>query len=224
LAVQLRAKNVLELRVLHGESSLALLLGAFVTGGVVHGVDQNPKGFSSRFRPPHLLRQHWHLHVSDALEYLRNLPPRVMFDLVFLDDQHDYEHVSQEIQLLAPHLHINPIVLVHDTMMGFDREAVRASNVFEWDIDLSAFVESKERPFSYIGTEDEWDRWSRAFNRADFGNGGPLRALLELPSDLWEWATVAKCSGLTLLRMKGGAEPPWQPGWSRLQGFDGYFR
>jgi predicted O-methyltransferase YrrM len=124
MALQLHAKNVLELGVLHGESSLALLLGAFVTGGIVHGVDANPRGFSSRFRPPNLLRHHWHLHVSDALEYLRDVPANVTFDLVFLDDLHDYEHVAKEIQLLAPHLHSNSIVLVHDTMMGFDREAV----------------------------------------------------------------------------------------------------
>lgn len=224
MALQLHAKNVLELGVLHGESSLALLLGAFVTGGIVHGVDANPRGFSSRFRPPNLLSHHWHLHVSDALEYLRDVPANVTFDLVFLDDLHDYEHVAKEIQLLAPHLHSNSIVLVHDTMMGFDREAVGATNVFEWDLDLAPFVESKERPFAYMDSQDQWDRWSQAFNRADFGNGGPLRAVLNLPSSMWEWATVPKCFGMTLLRMKGGPKPPWQPGRARKQGPDGYFR
>ena len=39
MSTQLHAKNILELGALHGESTTALLLGAFVTGGRVHSVD-----------------------------------------------------------------------------------------------------------------------------------------------------------------------------------------
>ena len=46
-----------------------------------------------RYVPPTLLAPKWRLHLQDALEYLAAVPSSVYFDLVWLDDLHDYQHV-----------------------------------------------------------------------------------------------------------------------------------
>jgi hypothetical protein len=217
--LQLQAKNILELGVLFGESTLSLLLGAFVTGGEVHSVDiQRPF-----FEPPTLVEEKWHFHHAFSLAYLRSLPADVYLDLVWLDDLHDYEHVKEEIRLLAPHLHSSSIVLLHDTMMG--HPGVGLSELFRRDGDGSVIINEDDlssAPYHYLETQIDWDSFERTFNSTDFKNGGPYHALLDLPREAWEWATVPTCCGMTLLRMKSGAPP--LPKWQRRLGPDGYYR
>jgi hypothetical protein len=218
MALQLQAKNILELGVLFGESTLSLLLGAFVTDGVVHSVDlRNPF-----FVAPTLLENRWHFHRSDALEYLRNLPADVFLDFVWLDDFHDYEHVKEEIRLLAPHLHSGSIVLLHDTMMGDGSKLSNSADEALMQRDLFvAEDQSSSAPHRYIETPSEWDTFWRDFKFVDFKEGGPYHALLDLPRDSWEWASVPVCFGMTVLRRKAGELPP--PKWSLRRFPDGYF-
>lgn len=218
--LQLRAKNILELGVLFGESTLSLLLGAFVTEGEVHSVDVR----SPMFVPPTLVASRWHFHASDTLAYLRNLPPDVSFDLVWLDDLHTYEHVKEEIRLLAPHLHSGSIVLLHDTMMGSNHEPDLDGSAGPNEGPDSAFWEdeqSSSAPHRYLETQSEWEWLGAGFNNSDFTDGGPYHALLDLPRDSWEWASVPTCFGMTLLRMKAGGPP--RPISKRRRGADGYF-
>ena len=83
-AVQTGAKTILELGSEFGHSALPLLLGAHVTNAVVHSVDI----VRSPFTPPHFLHDRWHFHHSSTLQYLEQLDPSVVFDLVWLDDWH----------------------------------------------------------------------------------------------------------------------------------------
>ena len=41
---------------------------------------------------------------SDAIVYLRGLPDDAVLDVVWVDDWHSRDHVTQEIELLASHV------------------------------------------------------------------------------------------------------------------------
>ncbi len=56
------------------------------------------------------------VQASDSLQFLAAQDPSVVFDLVWLDDVHAASHVLEELQALAPHLHSDSLVLMHDTM------------------------------------------------------------------------------------------------------------
>ena len=51
------------------------------------------------------------------------------------------------------------------------------------------------------GGEEEEDQ-VKGFDHTDFTGGGPYGALLGLATESWEWATVPRCNGMTLLRKK----------------------
>jgi predicted O-methyltransferase YrrM len=55
----------------------------------------------------------------------------------------------------------------------------------------------------YAGTEPRYHT-NRSTDDGEWAHGGPFRAVDELPSGAWEWATLPWNNGLTLLRKKGG--------------------
>lgn len=112
MTMQLKAKNILELGVREGVSTLPLLLAAHHTKGHVHSVDF----FANAFAPPEFLKDSWTFHKAHTFQFLQNLPADYIFDIVFLDDWHAYEHVKTEIQLLAPHVNRTSLILMHDCM------------------------------------------------------------------------------------------------------------
>ena len=66
------------------------------------------------------------------------------------------------------------------------------------------------------------EQFHEEFQRTDFADGGPLHALLDLP-DSWEWATVPKCNGMTLLRKRDAPYSQDAVTLERRLGSEGYF-
>jgi predicted O-methyltransferase YrrM len=112
LVLSLNAKNILELGVRNGGTTLPLLCGAAETGGKVTSVDIQP----TDFKCPEYLKSMWTFECKNALDYLRNLPAGERFDLIYLDDWHAYEHVKAELAILDKHVSPSSLICVHDLM------------------------------------------------------------------------------------------------------------
>jgi len=178
MVVTLRAKKILELGVWQGGTTLPFLCGATYTGGFVESVDINP----TSFRCPRKLKPHWKFYQSDALKYLESIPEGFIYDLVYIDDWHAYEHVAKELELLAPHVNKSSVILLHDLMHTFTHP-------------------------NYVVYDDSnyyevWGHEQNEGHKEQFANGGPYRAVRELDSNIWEFATIPVCHGLTVLRKK----------------------
>lgn len=112
LVLSLNAKNILELGVRNGGTTMPLLCGAAETGGKVTSVDIE----QTDFKCPDYLKPMWKFECKNALDYLRNLPNGERFDLIYLDDWHAYEHVKAELAILDKHVSPSTLICVHDLM------------------------------------------------------------------------------------------------------------
>ena len=115
IALSIKAKNILELGVRDGNSTLPLLLAASYTGGTVDSVDINP----TTFRCPNEWQQHWQFHNCDTIDFLQHQAAAGKhYDLIFVDDWHAYEHVRRELELIDHLVKPSSVVLIHDLMYG----------------------------------------------------------------------------------------------------------
>jgi predicted O-methyltransferase YrrM len=110
LVLQTRAKNILELGVRYGDTSLPLAMGASITGGVVEAVDIEPTEWDC----PEILKPHYKFHLSDAIDYLYNA--NKIYDIIYIDDWHTYPHVKTELELIDRLSDENTLILLHDLM------------------------------------------------------------------------------------------------------------
>jgi nucleoside-diphosphate-sugar epimerase/predicted O-methyltransferase YrrM len=110
LVLQTNAKNILELGVRKGVTTLPLLCGAKLTDGTVTSVDCN----QTEFVCPDELRSRWTFHQSDALKFLEQSDRK--WDLVFIDDWHSYDHVAKELILLDSRVTPSTVIVIHDLM------------------------------------------------------------------------------------------------------------
>lgn len=106
--------RILELGVRSGNSTAALLAAAEMTGGQVWSVDiaepTVPEWWHTSGR--------WTLHVGNDLDgvlhqKLKHDPG--VFDVVFIDTIHTYEHTLAELRLYVPMVRPGGTVLLHDT-------------------------------------------------------------------------------------------------------------
>lgn len=172
LALNIKAKNILELGVRYGASTEPLLLAAAILNGHLDSVDINDHNVSV----PDNLKNFWTFHKRDAIEFLKMNTKK--YDLIYLDDWHTYEHVKTELELISRFADKNTLILLHD-LMGNGSHPNYATNTPGGTL------------YSEYNTQSsEW-----------YG-GGPYRAVSELNSDIWEWATIPVNHGLTLLRKK----------------------
>jgi len=167
IALSLRAKRILELGVWRGTSTQPLLYAAKLTNGLLESVDISRKRGRKAFDPEknQELREHWKFYKKDAIQFLQDLPDDLIYDLIFIDDDHAYQHVKEELLLIANHVNKRSIILLHDLMNNSD---------------------------------PEYSKWLE--DRPPEEQGGPTRAVKELPKEDWEFATVPVCNGLTMLR------------------------
>lgn len=114
LVLSLRARNILDLGVGTGWSTMSFLVGAhFLGDGKVTSVDILDTGF----RPPDYLARHWTFHQENALDFLaRN---QTTYDLIMVDDWHAGDHVYTELKLIEPYAPKSTMILLHDLMYGF---------------------------------------------------------------------------------------------------------
>jgi len=111
LALNIKAKVIIELGVRGGESTIPLLLAAQKNGGKLHSVDIKDHGISS---VPENLKKLWKFYKSDAIEFLKNW--KVKADLVFVDDWHTYDHVKKELEIIETFITPSSLVILHDSM------------------------------------------------------------------------------------------------------------
>lgn len=113
IAVSINAKNILELGVRNGDTSLPLLLAASLNNGNVKSVDVNP----TVFKCPTDFKKYWKFYQTDALEFL-NRHQQEKYDLIYVDDWHSYEHVKKELEYIDRMITPSSIVVLHDLMYG----------------------------------------------------------------------------------------------------------
>lgn len=113
IAVGSGAKNILELGVRSGVTTLPLLLAAHLNGGKLTSVDINPTNFSV----PGDLKSDWTFVRSDAIKFLENTT-NTPYDLIYIDDWHAYAHVKKELELIDSMVTPKTIILLHDLMYG----------------------------------------------------------------------------------------------------------
>lgn len=110
LVLQLRAKNILELGVRHGDTSLPLAMGCYLTGGTVDAIDL----FQTEFTCPEILKPHYNFIQSDAIKFLEENTKT--YDVIYIDDWHSYKHVKRELELIDKCITQSTIILLHDLM------------------------------------------------------------------------------------------------------------
>lgn len=113
IAISINAKNILELGVRRGDTSLPLLLAASITHGVVTSVDINP----TEFLCPEEFKENWKFYHLNSLEFLKQHKEE-KFDLVYIDDWHSYDHVKKELEYIDQMIKPSSIVILHDLMYG----------------------------------------------------------------------------------------------------------
>ena len=106
------SKNILELGVRDGASTLPLLIGTYINNGKLTSVDVN----NNNLKFDEKLMNNWSFIESDSINFLENLNENECYDLVFIDDWHAYEHVKKELEILDKHISCKTIILLHDLM------------------------------------------------------------------------------------------------------------
>jgi predicted O-methyltransferase YrrM len=114
IAIEIKAKKILELGVRDGKTTLPLLLAAKLNGGVVTSVDINDTIFS----PPDELKAHTEFIKMDAIEFLEKIDKTQPYDLIYIDDWHAYKHVKKELEIIDKMVSPKTVILLHDLMYG----------------------------------------------------------------------------------------------------------
>ena len=113
LTVSLKAKNILELGVRQGNSTFAFLLGLEVTQGALTSVDINE---TLSLREKFENYKNWNYTISDSVLFLEKHQPITPYDIVFIDDWHDGEHVIKELNYIEKFITPSSLILLHDAM------------------------------------------------------------------------------------------------------------
>lgn len=124
--IAIGARTVLEAGSFRGGTS-AWIMDALsrLGGGVFHMVEIDPKRMEETVRrigtESHAgVRKHF--HTGDVLDFLRLTTNT--FDLAWVDDNHEKEHVRQELTLLYPKMNPGGIILGHDVWGWCDLQEV----------------------------------------------------------------------------------------------------
>lgn len=100
---------ILELGVRSGNSTAAFLAGVDKVGGHVWSMDIHPPNVPGEwFDHPR-----WTFIQADDVRPPALLP--ALFDIVFVDTSHAYEHTMAELRLYVPRVRAGGVMLFHDT-------------------------------------------------------------------------------------------------------------
>jgi predicted O-methyltransferase YrrM len=110
IALQINAKNILELGIRNGGSTFPLLTACKVLNGKLTSVDIS----SPNFDVDETLKPHWTFIKSDAIKFLESNQEK--FDLIYVDDWHSYPHVKKELEEIDRISDEKTIILLHDLM------------------------------------------------------------------------------------------------------------
>lgn len=114
IAISIKAKNIMELGVRGGTTTLPLLMAASISDGSVQSVDIQ----DTQFICPKEYKNMWKFHKKDAIDFLKECNNDDPYDLIYIDDWHAYGHVKQELELIDKLISPTGVVLLHDLMYG----------------------------------------------------------------------------------------------------------
>jgi predicted O-methyltransferase YrrM len=95
IALQIRAKNILELGVREGGSTFPFLVASKELGGHTTSIDIN----TPIFYCPDDLRPYWTFIQTDAITYLQSIT-EPNYDLIYVDDWHSALQVRTELEII----------------------------------------------------------------------------------------------------------------------------
>jgi predicted O-methyltransferase YrrM len=116
IGISLKAKHILELGVLDGNTTGPLLEAAAMNDGILISVDCVQTSFVPRVE----VATHWQFRCEKSLDFLEGLVYRSNkvphFDLIYIDDCHAYSHVKRELELIDKLADPSTVILMHDLM------------------------------------------------------------------------------------------------------------
>jgi len=117
LVCAMGAKLVLELGVRGGESTVALLEAVGETGGKLVSVDMGGCEGTLEMLRNYGIANRLEFHKSDDIEFGTKVWDRSkLFDLVFIDTSHEYQHTKREIEVFEPITRPGGVMVFHDTV------------------------------------------------------------------------------------------------------------
>jgi predicted O-methyltransferase YrrM len=113
IALQIKAKKILELGVYHGATSEPLVWAASLTKGHLTSVDNT----YSRWDCPEDLINYRTFVQEDSIKFLKQeVKKGSYYDLVYIDDWHEYSHVKHELMLIEQITDNKSVIILHDLM------------------------------------------------------------------------------------------------------------
>ena len=114
IALASGTKNIIELGVREGGTTLPLLMAAKMNGGTLYSVDIN----ETTYIPTNDLKSSWKFYKQDAIKFLENWDREKEVGLVYVDDWHSYDHVRKELEQLDSIISPSSVIVLHDLMYG----------------------------------------------------------------------------------------------------------
>ena len=137
LAYNSHSKNILETGTSRGFSTCHLATAALARAGKLITIDLDPLPYhlweGSKLEPTiYFLKGRSSLEVKSDVEGILN---GELFDILFLDSLHSYEHLIAEIQVYEPMLRIGGMIILHDTLfydaLGFVVDDLEVNGRFQ---------------------------------------------------------------------------------------------
>lgn len=112
LAVESNAKNILELGVRAGDSTIVLLQAANEIEGTVHSIDVAVCPIAKERVKEYGFEGHWHFIQGDDLQVQWDEP----INLLFIDTSHECGQTLRELGKYEPFVIEGGIIILHDTV------------------------------------------------------------------------------------------------------------
>ena len=110
LAVQVKAKQIIELGVRGGVSTVSLLAAAELTGGRVWSCDVAP-----HIAPDVVAASdRWTFYLGDDMSEAAQDAAPVKCDLLFIDTSHERDHTAAELAIYGPRVRKGGVIVMHD--------------------------------------------------------------------------------------------------------------
>lgn len=117
LAVELKAKVVIELGVRTGESTIPFLEAMQVTEGHLWSVDVEACESAKKKMKDFGLDSRWTFTMLDDISYGMHVWDRSKkADIIFVDTSHEYRQTEMEINVFEPLLRRGGLMIFHDTV------------------------------------------------------------------------------------------------------------
>ncbi len=111
IALGSRGSTFVELGVRQGNTTKPLLAAAQAVGGHLWSVDT--------VIPDNLVdSKNWTFCHQDSIEFLSQWDKSIKIDFIYIDDNHVYEHVVKELEIIDQLVGPSSVILVHDLMYG----------------------------------------------------------------------------------------------------------